>query len=66
MTSSAGTRGGPPTEASIAELAELVRQLPEQMSQLAHDEVELVKAELKSRSSSSRPSSSCSSSSRST
>ena len=35
MTSSAGARGGPPTEAWIAELAELVRQLPEQMSQLA-------------------------------
>ena len=46
MTSSAGTRGGPPTEASIAELAELVRQLPEQMSQLTHHEVELVKAEM--------------------
>ena len=46
MASSAGTRGGPPTEASIAELAELVRQLPEQMSELAHQEVEVVKAEL--------------------
>ena len=46
MTSSAGTRGGPPTEVSIAELAELVRQLPEQMSQLTHHEVELVKAEM--------------------
>ena len=46
MTTSAGTRGGPPTEASIAELAELVRQLPEQMSQVAHDEVELVRAEM--------------------
>ena len=46
MTGSAGTRGGPPTEASIAELAELVRQLPEQTSQLTHHEVELVKAEM--------------------
>ena len=46
MTANAGTRGGPPTEASIAELAELVGQLPEQTSQLAHHEVELVKAEL--------------------
>jgi MFS family permease len=43
MANTAESRGGPPTEAS---LAELVKQLSEQTSRLARQEVELAKAEL--------------------
>ena len=43
MASAAEKRGGPPTDAS---LAELVKQLSEQTSRLARQEVDLAKAEL--------------------
>ena len=43
MANGAGTHNGPPTDAS---LGELVKQLSEQTSRLAHQEVELAKAEL--------------------
>jgi membrane protein len=43
MANTAESRGGPPTEASMAEL---VKQLSEQTSRLARQEVELAKAEL--------------------
>jgi len=43
MANNAKTHGGPPTDASVGEL---VKQLSEQTSRLAHQEVELAKAEL--------------------
>jgi MFS family permease len=43
MANTAESRGGPPTEASMAEL---VKQLSEQTSRLARQEVELAQAEL--------------------
>ena len=43
MTNDAETQNGPPAHASVGELA---RQLSEQTSRLAHQEVELAKAEL--------------------
>jgi hypothetical protein len=43
MANNAETHGGPPTGASVGELA---KQLSEQASRLAHKEVELAKAEL--------------------
>ena len=43
MADAAETRGGPPTDASMADL---VKQLTEQTSRLARQEVELAKAEL--------------------
>ncbi len=43
MANDARTQNGPPTDAS---LGELVKQLSEQTSRLAHQEVELAKAEL--------------------
>ncbi|MBV9196214.1 MAG: phage holin family protein [Solirubrobacterales bacterium] len=43
MANAAEPRGGPPTEATMAEL---VKQLSEQTSRLARQEVELAKAEL--------------------
>jgi MFS family permease len=43
MANPVETRGGPPTEASMAEL---VKQLSEQTSRLARQEVELAKVEL--------------------
>jgi len=43
MANGAGTHNGPPTDAS---LGELVKRLSEQASRLAHQEVELAKAEL--------------------